>query len=318
MMPKKKLISIFSIILSVVLLFATSAFSVQQQNIGVFNNAGKLIEWINTVDLETIDDAYNDFSEALTLKSLVESIRNDDEILIPKYKGQDFSCKEREQNQDQNPCIIVVPEFALSNGRFILFSDEYTELRLAIHRIDDKDLKTAKEDYKKYFAEQYDYIDIVIDSFGLMNGESAGYKKIDKYNVIVSIHNYNGSAANYEDIFKDLSFVKTKLSDPSIIIETYSFDDYLTPSVNYEQVGKDVYLSFVFSGGKYLLGDVNMDDKITASDARTTLRTTAKLEKNTWREKVIMDVNYDGKITAVDARSILRVSAKHHIFKTDR
>jgi hypothetical protein len=136
------------------------------------------------------------------------------------------------------------------------------------------------------------------------------YKMIDRYNVIVSILNYNGGACNYESIFKDLSFEKVKLSDPSIVIETYSFEKPITPSAPYEPDGNDVYLFFEFSGGKFLLGDINMDDEITAADARAALRTAAKLEKCTWKEKVIMDVNSDNKITASDARKVLRISAK--------
>lgn len=57
-------------------------------------------------------------------------------------------------------------------------------------------------------------------------------------------------------------------------------------------------------------GDVNADGKITAADARLTLRASAKLQTLTTKEAVLADINSDGKITASDARKILRISAK--------
>ena len=59
------------------------------------------------------------------------------------------------------------------------------------------------------------------------------------------------------------------------------------------------------------LGDVNLDKKITAADARFALRIAAKLEPGATNEQLAAaDVIADGKITAKDARLILRVSAK--------
>ncbi|MDR1630284.1 MAG: dockerin type I domain-containing protein [Oscillospiraceae bacterium] len=58
-----------------------------------------------------------------------------------------------------------------------------------------------------------------------------------------------------------------------------------------------------------LKGDVNKDGKITAADARSILRFSAKLETPTPEQAVIADVDADGKITAADARTTLRVSA---------
>ncbi len=62
----------------------------------------------------------------------------------------------------------------------------------------------------------------------------------------------------------------------------------------------------------YMLGDVNLDKKITAADARLALRISARLENYPAVESVVFmnaDVNGDGVITAADARIILRVSA---------
>ena len=57
-------------------------------------------------------------------------------------------------------------------------------------------------------------------------------------------------------------------------------------------------------------GDANSDGKLSAADARFTLRCSAGLEKA--EESLIhaIDVNEDGKISAADARLILRVVAK--------
>lgn len=58
-----------------------------------------------------------------------------------------------------------------------------------------------------------------------------------------------------------------------------------------------------------VLGDVNGDGRVTAVDARRTLRHLAKLENLTGMYAIAADVNFKDGITAVDARTILRVSA---------
>ena len=65
--------------------------------------------------------------------------------------------------------------------------------------------------------------------------------------------------------------------------------------------------------GQYLLGDVNLDGKVTAEDARLCLRIAAKLEPMPDKDSVQFknaDVNDDKEITASDARIILRVVAR--------
>ena len=61
---------------------------------------------------------------------------------------------------------------------------------------------------------------------------------------------------------------------------------------------------------KYLNGDVDNDGKVSASDARLTLRAGAGLEKLSPPAAEAADVNGDGRITAKDARSILRYAAR--------
>ena len=58
------------------------------------------------------------------------------------------------------------------------------------------------------------------------------------------------------------------------------------------------------------LGDIDGDNKVTASDARTALRMSVKLEKITEAALKLADTDNDGKITAADARHILRTSVK--------
>lgn len=70
------------------------------------------------------------------------------------------------------------------------------------------------------------------------------------------------------------------------------------------------------SGDKLLytyvvLGDINKDGKVTAADARTALRLSAKLESKTeFTDYAAADVDASYTITAADARNILRYSAK--------
>ena len=64
--------------------------------------------------------------------------------------------------------------------------------------------------------------------------------------------------------------------------------------------------------GTYLLGDVNLDGKVNAADARLALRIAARLEKYPEAGEIAFvnnDVNGDGVLTSADARIILRVSA---------
>ena len=61
-------------------------------------------------------------------------------------------------------------------------------------------------------------------------------------------------------------------------------------------------------------GNSDSDDKITARDARTVLRASARLETLTGLFFFRCDVDHDRKLTARDARTILRVSAKLDTF----
>ncbi|MBQ8209834.1 MAG: dockerin type I repeat-containing protein [Clostridia bacterium] len=58
-----------------------------------------------------------------------------------------------------------------------------------------------------------------------------------------------------------------------------------------------------------MMGDVNCDGEITASDARTALRISADLEEQSDLDMLSIDTDANGEITAADARNILRKSA---------
>ena len=56
-----------------------------------------------------------------------------------------------------------------------------------------------------------------------------------------------------------------------------------------------------------LLGDVNLDGKISSMDARLLLSNVAGSVELTDIQKTVADINKDGKISAVDARKILNI-----------
>lgn len=59
----------------------------------------------------------------------------------------------------------------------------------------------------------------------------------------------------------------------------------------------------------FILGDIDCDGRITAADARQTLRHSAGVEKLDDMVLSVADVNKDGKVNAADARAILRCAA---------
>lgn len=69
-------------------------------------------------------------------------------------------------------------------------------------------------------------------------------------------------------------------------------------------------LSINVSAKTVLTGDMNSDGRITASDARTVLRISAKLETINNSSFPLADADKNGKITSADARKILRIASK--------
>ena len=64
------------------------------------------------------------------------------------------------------------------------------------------------------------------------------------------------------------------------------------------------------TGVSYTYGDLNVDGKLTAADARLALRAAVNMESLSALQKTLGDMNSDGKITAADARLILRAVVK--------
>jgi len=90
------------------------------------------------------------------------------------------------------------------------------------------------------------------------------------------------------------------------------YDKDNNPLKNDSPVGSGATL--VLENGKMytiiLLGDINGDGSVSASDARSALRASAKLETLNGWQYIAADINSDGNVSASDARGILRVSAK--------
>ena len=63
-------------------------------------------------------------------------------------------------------------------------------------------------------------------------------------------------------------------------------------------------------GKEYFLGDVTMDGRTDASDARLALRAAARLETLSPLQQKLADTDGDGLVKAGDARTILRIAAK--------
>lgn len=70
------------------------------------------------------------------------------------------------------------------------------------------------------------------------------------------------------------------------------------------------YLVMDQSSAQWDLGDVNMDGRVTAGDARLALRFSAKMEDLSAAQVKLADFNADGKVQANDARLIMRLSAR--------
>lgn len=96
--------------------------------------------------------------------------------------------------------------------------------------------------------------------------------------------------------------------------DVFSADGHYRQFMYYNRSFKPGFIDIPTYPGEpgYMLGDVNLDKKITAADARLALRISARLDNYPAVDSVVFknaDVNGDGVITAADARIILRVSA---------
>lgn len=98
-----------------------------------------------------------------------------------------------------------------------------------------------------------------------------------------------------------LGFVTEEVSSEDVTVEDVTAED--TTDVAGEEESESVATT------TYLMGDVDLNGKVEAADARLALRVAAQLETLDEVQLILADVNADNKIIAADARSILRVSA---------
>lgn len=102
-------------------------------------------------------------------------------------------------------------------------------------------------------------------------------------------------------------FSKITVDGDTLYFDAYTSDGSKTENVDSFAIKK--------TEPQYIKGDVNLDGKVTAEDARLALRQSAKLENLTGLSFKAGDLNGDGSITSGEARTILRVSAKLENFK---
>lgn len=90
------------------------------------------------------------------------------------------------------------------------------------------------------------------------------------------------------------------------LAESGEYRVVLKITAEHEKYERIVYATYDKSVVK---GDANLDNRLTASDARLILRHCAKLITLTASQKLLCDINGDGNITSADARITLRMSA---------
>lgn len=80
---------------------------------------------------------------------------------------------------------------------------------------------------------------------------------------------------------------------------------------HFNGVGMDipVMIKAPIGAASYALGDVNLDGKVTTTDARLALRAASGLDTLTPQQALAADVNKNGKTDTSDARKILRVAS---------
>lgn len=99
----------------------------------------------------------------------------------------------------------------------------------------------------------------------------------------------------------------------TIPISAYANENINSESVSdeYESESSDTENnSDLLPEGKFYLGDINCDRRITASDARNVLKFSAKQTALTLKQCIIADANKNRVVNAQDARLILRMAAK--------
>lgn len=179
----------------------------------LFYTVSEMVEWINTVDINTIDAFSN--SESYSYRSFIEDIRRDGEILVPKYNGQYFPIQ-----AEPNHGIQIWPKVKYKKSEYwrsINYDAKIgfgTSIRVYVHRIDDEHLELAQNNYEKYIQKGHSYL-------GKLSRESDRYMRIDRYDVQYSVLRELFDEA----VLQGLSFDKIKLSDIHTVAASYTMDD---------------------------------------------------------------------------------------------
>ncbi len=123
------------------------------------------------------------------------------------------------------------------------------------------------------------------------------------------------------DLFESLSFNGKEVSSENYSVSSLTnipvvmlYEDYLKSfepgeyyfSADFVNI-KDVMIKIKIYGNN-IPGDVDGNGKISANDARITLRASVKLENLTSEQQMLADIDNNNRITATDARALLRIS----------
>ncbi|MBQ7637684.1 MAG: metallophosphoesterase [Clostridia bacterium] len=125
-----------------------------------------------------------------------------------------------------------------------------------------------------------------------------------------------GTAGNYPSAVKENCegvAACASQNNPMFVAVTVSGEDLIIRACEADSLGKTSVIDEVYiskSEKSLLLGDIDLDSRITAADARLALRYAVKLEKLTAYQKLAANVDRDDAITASDARLILRAAVK--------
>lgn len=126
---------------------------------------------------------------------------------------------------------------------------------------------------------------------------------------------YGSAIVAYKDLNIDKMLDITIPADAVIRKSGFSFNlDYgpyynWTITDNTDAVAKDIKI-VAASDVDFIFGDVNDDEKVTASDALMVLKHSAKLLTLRGYGKTVADSEYDEKINADDALQILKWAAR--------
>lgn len=122
---------------------------------------------------------------------------------------------------------------------------------------------------------------------------------------IIYLYHYSNDELPIPLTYEEYNAMEQRyIPENSMIYLDYSMFSYNTINTLEADYGSDLP-----SNGT-MTGDINGDNKITAADARSTLRFAANIDIPNDRQRSLADVDANGKITAADARKILRVAAK--------